>query len=339
MDAIVWHGGHDFRLENAAEPEPGPKQVLVRIEVTAICGSDLHLPEFGAPPPIVPGHEACGTVAAVGPGVSRIREGERVALNPVQICGRCYCCTSGIEHLCLNTRHFGSRETAGTWAELVAVDEGNAHRIPENVSFTQAALTEPTAVCYQSFRRAGLSAGDTVLVIGDGPFGFLHTQIAVALGAARVVCAGHYDQRLRRIHESTGAVVVNTRTQDIEAVLSAEVGSPGVDIAVEATGSGAAPSIGIKALRPRGTLVVFSYVWEPQPLDMGSIHMQELNVLGSCRSQGAFDVCLSLMADGTVDTEALVDMAVPMRDYASALQRLRADKAGTFKAVLLPKAT
>jgi threonine dehydrogenase-like Zn-dependent dehydrogenase len=337
MEAIVWHGGHDFRLEGIADPEPGPNRVLVRIEVTAICGSDLHLPEFGAPPPIVPGHEGCGTVVAVGTGVSGMREGDRVALNPVQICGRCYCCTSGIEHLCLNTRHLGSRETAGTWAELVAIDERNAHPIPETVSFTQAALTEPTAVCYQSFRRAGLSAGDTVLVVGDGPFGFLHAQIAGALGAGKVVCAGHYDQRLRRIHDCTGATVVNTRNEDLTDVLATEVGSPGVDIAIEATGTGAAPSIGIQTLRPRGTLVVFSYVWEPEPLDMGSIHMQELNVFGSCRSQGAFDVCLSLMAEGVVDTEALVDMAVPMRDYASALERLRADKAGTFKAVLLPK--
>lgn len=338
MNAIVWHGGHDFRLEAVPDPEPGPNQVLVRIEVTAICGSDLHLPEFGAPPPIVPGHEGCGTVTAVGTGVSSLREGDRVTLNPVQICGRCYCCTSGIEHLCLNTRHLGSRETAGTWAELVAIDEGNAHRVPDGVSFTQAALTEPTAVCYQSFRRAGLSAGDSVLILGDGPFGFLHAQIAAAMGAGTVICAGHYDQRLSRIRRRTGAVVCNTRSQDLSEVLSAEVGSPGVDVAVEATGSGAAPSVGLRALRPRGTLVVFSYVWEPEPLEMGLIHMQELNVLGSCRSQNAFDTCLSLMAQGTVDTEALVDMSVPMRDYAAALERLRADKAGTFKAVLLPTA-
>ena len=204
------------------------------------------------------------------------------------------------------------------------------------MSFTAAALTEPAAVCYQSFQRADLKAGDTVLVLGDGPFGFLHTQIATALGAGCVLCAGHYDHRLKRIEKQSGALICNTNRDNLERMVSEEVPLPGVDIAVEATGSGSAPSLGLKVLRPRGTLVVFSYVWKPEALDMGLIHMKELNVLGSCRSHKTFEPCLELMAEGQIDTECLVDLDVSLRDYQQAMGRLKEDKANTFKVVFAP---
>jgi threonine dehydrogenase-like Zn-dependent dehydrogenase len=109
-----------------------------------------------------------------------------------------------------------------------------------------------------------------------------------------------------------------------------------VDIVVEATGSGTSPSLGLNALRPRGTLVVFSYIWKPEILDMGLIHMKELNLPGSCRSGDTFESSLKLMAEGRIDTEALVDLAVPLEDYEQPLTRLSEDKAHTFKVVFTP---
>ena len=336
MKAIVWHGEQDFKFEEVSEPVPGPDQVVVQIKVTAVCGSDLHLQDFGALPPIIPGHEAAGVVVAVGKEVSGVEVGDRVTMNPVQYCGSCHSCTNGLEHLCLNTRHLGSGGVAGTWTERAVIDARNLHKIPEAVSFTAAALTEPAAVCYQSFRRAGLKAGDTVLVLGDGPFGFLHTQIAIVLGAGCVICAGHYDHRLKRIEKQSGALVCNTKRDDLQKMVREEVPPPGVDIAVEATGSGSVPSTGLNVLRPRGTLVVFSYIWKPEALDMGLIHMKELNVLGSCRSHKTFEPCLDLMAEGQIDTECMVDLDVPLLDYQQAMGRLQNDKANTFKVVFTP---
>ena len=336
MKAIVWHGEQSYKLENVPEPEPGPAQVVVEIQVAAICGSDLHLPDFGALPPIIPGHEAAGIVVETGADASGVGTGDRVTVNPVQTCGSCYCCTNGIEHLCLNTRHLGSGGVAGTWAERVAVDACNAHAIPENVSFTAAALTEPAAVCYESFQRAGLRSGDTVLVLGDGPFGFLHVQMAKALGAGKVICAGHYDRRLTRIQETTAALVCNTHFEDLDGMIAKNVPAQGVDIVVEATGSGAVPALGLRALRPRGTFIVFSYIWKPEALDMGLIHMKELNVLGACRSQNAFDPCLELMAGKHIDTGYLVDLSMPMDEYSRALVKLEKEKSSYFKIALIP---
>lgn len=336
MKAIHWLGEKRFQLQDVATPTIGPGEVLVRVEAAAICGSDLHLADFKDTPPLIPGHEVAGTAVEVGSDVDSIAVDDRVALDPVQRCGDCWCCRNGVEHLCTNCRHLGTTQAPGGWAEYVAVDAANANRLPETVEFAAASLLEPAAVCYQSFQRAKLVEGQSVLIIGDGPFGFLHTQIARAQKAGVIVVAGHYDNRLERIVDATGAIACNTHHEDLTEVLAAHVGPPGVDVAIEATGAGPAPGLGIDALRPQGTLVVFSYIWSPEVLDMGLIHMRELNLLGSCRSQGAYGPCLELMGEGAIDTGALVDVEAPLADSNEAIARLSADKGNVFKAILRP---
>lgn len=341
MKAVVWRGEQRFGLEEVADPRPGPRQVLVKIAVAAICGSDRHLKDWGTQPPAIPGHEAAGTVVEAGSEVAEIGQppigpGDRVALDPVQVCGNCYACTHGIQHLCTRCRHLGSAQTPGTWAEYVAVDAVNAHRVPETVSMESASLTEPAAVCLESLRRSGLETGQTVVVIGDGPFGFLHAQIARVLGAGAIVVAGHHDERLARIRHATGARTCNTHREDFGQVVRGVTGTDGVDTVVEASGSGDSPLLGLPLLRPRGTLVLFSYIWQPKALDMGLIHMRELAILGSCRSLDAFDTCLSWMAQGRIDTSALLDLRLPLGECQRALSEVESRKAAIFKAALMP---
>jgi len=336
MKALVWKGGQTFGLSDMPEPKPTTGQVVIKVAAAAICGSDFHLADFGAQPPLIPGHEVAGTVAEIGSGVNGIMVGDRVALDPVQRCGSCWACRNGVDHLCMNCRHLGDREVPGGWAQYVAVDAANVHKIAQNVNFSEACLAEPTAVCYQSFMRAQLKAGQSVLIIGDGPFGFLHAQLARALGAAKVVVAGHYDKRLERIAAVSGALVCNTHDHSLEELLAREVGAPGVDVAIEATGATRSPNIGVRVLRPRGTLVVFSYVWKPEALDMGMVHMRELNVLGTCRSLAAFEPCLRMVADGRLNTSVLVNLQVPLAEGQTAMEELRKRKGDVFKVVLLP---
>ena len=336
MKAVLWQGGMTFEIENVPESRPGPEQVIVKVEAAAICGSDLHLQDFGMKPPLIPGHEVAGTVAETGEGVTEFTVGDHVALDPVMHCGKCWCCTHGIEHLCVNVRHLGWLDVPGGWAQYVAIDAANAHRIPDNVDFPAACLVEVLAVCYQSFQRANMREGDTVLVLGDGPFGFLHVQIAKAHGAGIIVVAGHYDERLSRIAAATGAVTCNTHRQELSSVLADKVNSIGVDVAVEATGSGASPNIAIEALRPRGSLVIFSYIWKSEPLAMDMIHLKELNILGACRSLNAYGACLDLLSEGKVNTNALIDMKVSLEACPAAIEKVKTHKKDIFKAVLLP---
>jgi L-iditol 2-dehydrogenase len=333
MKALVWKGGADFAIENVPMPGAGAGRLVVKVEFAAVCGSDFHLSDFGAVPPLIPGHEAAGTVAEAGKKVTGFKAGDRVALNPVQYCGKCFCCRNRLQHLCVNYRHLGDRDTPGAWAEYVAIDAANAHHVPAGVDLLSASLTEPVAVCYESFLRAGLRKNNSVLIIGDGPFGFLHAQVARASAAKTIIVAGHYPRRLERIAAHTGAIPCNTHVEDIVAVLDRHVQKQGIDIVIEATGAGGSPDIGIRALRPRGTLVIFSYVWKPQPLEMGLIHMKELNVLGACRSLNAFDPSLQLMKRKKINTRLLADVVVPFEECSTAMQMLKQNKASVFKAV------
>ena len=337
MKAVVWHGDERFSVEDVPQPVARYGQVIVQVEAAAVCGSDYHLADFGATPPLIPGHEAAGTVVSVADGATGVRVGQRVALDPVQRCGECWCCRHSVPHLCTNCRHLGDRQTPGAWAQFVAIDAANAHPLPDNVGFAAGSLTEPAAVCYESFQRAGLRKGDCVLIIGDGPFGFLHAQLARTLGAGKIVLAGHYDERLERIVRATGAVGCNTHRQALSSVLAQEMGAPGVDIAIEATGCAASAIAGIEALRPRGTIVLFSYVWQPQPLPMGRIHMREINLLGSCRSLAGYGPCLDLMGKGRINTAALLDIQAPLADCSDIISRLKSDKRHVFKAVFRPQ--
>jgi L-iditol 2-dehydrogenase len=330
-------GKQDFRFHEVPDPIPDPGQVIVRVEAAAICGTDLHFADWESRPPIIPGHEVAGVIVEKAADVKHRSIGEAVALDPVQRCGKCYACTHDIPHLCRNTRHLGGEEAAGGWAEYVAIDAANAHRIPQGVSFTAASLTEPAAVCCQSFRRAALKKGESVLVIGDGPFGLLHAVIASILGAETIIAAGHYDERLSRIAEHSGAITCNTLRQELDETVAELTGGLGVDVAIEATGAGESPNLGIAMLRPRGTLVIFSYIWRPEPADFATVSMEELNVLGSCRSLGCFEPCLEWIAQGEIPADGMVDLQLPLRDVNEALRQLAERKKDIFKVVLLPQ--
>lgn len=336
MRAVVWKGNHVFEVGEVEKPVVQEGKVLVEVKATSICTTDFHYENFNCVPPIIPGHEVSGVIVEVGKKVEPLRVGERVTLDPVQRCGECYCCRSGIEHLCLNTRHLGNTEIAGAWAEYVAIDAVNAYRIPEGVDFETAALTEPAAVCLESFYRAGFQKGWDVLIMGDGTFGFIHAMIAKILGAEKIIVAGHYDERLGRIKKATDAITCNTHNEDLAVLLKEYIDTAGFDMAIEATGSGPVVNIALNALRPRGTLILFSYVWEPEVMDLGLAHMKELNVLGACRSLGCFERCIELVQSKQLDLGSLIDIKVPLEEIGAAMEKLTTEKSNTFKAVLLP---
>lgn len=335
MKAVVWHGGTDYRLEDVPEPTPQPRQVIVKVEAAGVCGSDFHYHDWQCRPPIIPGHEAAGVVVELGSEVDDLPVGTAVALDPVQRCGDCACCRGGIGHLCPHTRHLGGERAPGTWAQYAAIDARNAHRLPAGLDWAAASLAEPAAVCRESFLRAAVDPDANVLVIGDGPFGYVHALWARQL-PARVVVAGHYDQRLQRIAAATGALTCNTHNDDLQSMVQQATDGLGVDVVIEATGAAVAPALGIAALRPRGVLVIFSYIWNPRPPDWGAVSMKELTLVGACRSWQCFEPSLAAMADGRLPLDDLVDLEAPLTDFADALRAVKQRKAEIFKAVLRP---
>lgn len=337
MKAVFWQGGKRFELGEHEKPVPGAGQVLIEVEASSICTTDFHYDDFGCTPPIVPGHEVAGTVIELGGKVNSVDIGQRVTVDPVQRCGECPMCTSGIPHMCAKTRHLGDTDIPGGWAEYMVIDAANVYEVPDSVSLTEAALTEPAAVCLESFKRADFISGQTVLVLGDGVFGCIHAMFAKILGAKEIIVAGHHDERLKRIIDKTGAIACNTHKQDLEKTLNDVVGSFGVDLAIEATGATETPNIGLKSLRPRGTLVIFSLVWHPEILDLALLNMKELNVIGACRSLDCFGMCIEMMAKKQLDVKSLVDIEGSLEEFDKAIKELHENRKNVFKAVLHPK--
>ncbi len=336
MKAVIWQGGDNFAYGDYPEPKIGSEQVLVQVQASSVCTTDFHYGDFDCKPPLVPGHEVAGEVVELGSEVTSLRIGDRVTLDPVQRCWKCRMCQMGLSHLCLDVRHLGGERAPGGWAEYVAVDAQNAYLIPDGVDYESASLCEPIAVCLESFKRANFQAGQRVLIMGDGVFGYIHACIAKILGAETIVMAGHYDERLTRAQNKTQVLICNTHNQNLAEMVDKELGDKPFDFAIEATGAGPAPNMALPLLRPRGKMVLFSCVWKPEPLDMETIHMNELDILGSCRSLDCFDTCLQWMADGKIVPREMIDILVKLEDFAEARDRLAKDKRNVFKAVLLP---
>ena len=249
--AAVLHAVGDVRIEERPPPDPGPREVLVEISAVGVCGSDVHYYEHGrigdhvVRAPLVLGHESAGRVVARGEQATRHAVGDRVTLEPGVPCGGCRECRAGRYNLCRDVVFFGTPPVDGAFANLVAIHEDFAFALPDSLSDEEGALMEPLSVAIWACRKAGVRAGDRVLVTGAGPIGLLAMQVARASGAAELVVSDTNEHRLD-VARRTGA----TRT----VTPGDELGE--VDALIECSGHPAALAGGIAAIRPAGTAVI-----------------------------------------------------------------------------------
>jgi 2-desacetyl-2-hydroxyethyl bacteriochlorophyllide A dehydrogenase len=301
-------------------PIPSDGHLLVKTAVSLICTSDLNdirSNVFGVGLPVVLGHEAAGTVVEVGAGVKGFQPGMRVAAHPVHPCLECPTCLEGLGHLCPSMKHFGIN-MQGTFAGFFVVRADRARVLPAGVSLEAAALAEPVCVCLEALARARLDEGQSLLIVGDGPFGVLMARLAAGLPLRKVVIAGHHDFRLSA---SGVAVQVNTTgATDARARLLAETDGRGYDAVILAVGSAPAAADGLALLKARGRLVVFSAVPGGAPVDLFSLHVRELEIVGACNDQDRLDEALARLEDAALGLDALVTHELPLERYEEALR-------------------
>jgi threonine dehydrogenase-like Zn-dependent dehydrogenase len=302
-------------------------ELLVRTGAATICTSDLNdirSNPFGIRLPVVLGHEASGTVAALGAAVSGFRVGDRLATHPVHPCGSCAMCRKGWGHLCRNMGHFGINRP-GTFAEYYVVRADRARRLPAGIDFALASLAEPVCVCLEALAQARLPPGEALLVIGDGPFGLLIARLAAAQRrltgntsgniqpAARLVVAGHSDFRLSFARQ---ALALNTAQlpDPVEALLEVS-GGQGFAAAILAVGSAPAFREGLACLRPKGRLVVFSALPGETPVDLFAVHLKELEIVGACNDQERLDDAVQLLSTMGDSLSDLITHRLPLSAY------------------------
>lgn len=310
MQALQLRGLNQLVLAELPVPVPGPDEVLIRTGAATICTSDLHdirYNPFGIKYPRTLGHEGAGMIVQAGANVRALSPGTRVAAHPVMPCKTCSECRRGLEHLCANMGHSGI-DRDGCFAAYFVQRADRIMVLPDDMSYPLGALLEPVAVCLQAIARAGDIKGRTVLVAGDGPFGNIIARLAIRAGADTVLVTGREPFRLSRI---PGVKIM----QDVPA--------KSVDVAILAVSAAEAVNTCMRALRPRGRLVVFSSVPEPLPLDLFALHIHELEIAGACNDENRMQASLECLADKSLALEELITHRIPFANWEEAFSLAR----------------
>lgn len=332
--AKTGRGAGQAAIVEMDEPRPGPGEVSLRISACGVCGSDLHAfqsdPGFEwISPPVVLGHECTGTVAEVGPGVSRFRPGDRVVAISIQGCMRCPDCRMGRTNRCPERQLLGLTHDGGM-AEYTIVAEEHLLPVPEGIAPEVAALVEPVSVAVHAAARARLGPGDTVVVSGPGPIGLFCALVARRSGADVVVTGVERDEGVRfeavRRH---GLTAVNVERTSLREVLGRRPNRW-----IEASGSTAALAAAFDALGAGGRLVVVGLYPQNFELPLNWAVRSELTVAFSYASvYRDYELALELLAAGLVDPDVCV-ARYPLREALRAFTDMQQGK--FVKAVLVP---
>src|SRR6476661_4474526 len=349
MRALRFHAAHDLRIEDVPEPPaPGPGEVVVRVVTCGICGTDLHEymagpivtpvephPLTGAQNPQILGHEFAGDVVAVGPGVTSVEEGDRVAIMPLAYCGHCAYCRRGFQHLCATMACVGLSHAWGGMGELATVAEYQVVRLPDGVSSRQGALIEPTAVAAYGVERAGVRPGDRVLVTGAGPIGALAALCAHSAGASTVYVSEPNPARRARAEALGVAVVLDPTSVDLPALLREQTDGLGVDMAIECSGHPAGFAAAIASLRRRGTLAQTGLFVGEASVEPYLWSLNDLTIVGTwCYWVYDFGRIASQIAAGSLPVERVVTSAVTLDGAPDAFARLASGTADEIKVLV-----
>lgn len=323
MLACRIHAKEDLRLEPVATPAVGAGEVLVSLGAAGICGSDLHYyfegrnGNFVIREPLIPGHEASGTIAAVGAGVTRVKVGDKVAVSPSHACGRCDYCRQGREQLCSYMKFLGSASlfphVQGMFQERFVTGERQCYPVSADVSLGELAFAEPLAVALHAVNRAGDLKGKRVLITGAGTIGCLSVIAARLAGAVHVTVTDVLDRPLAKARE-VGADATLRADRD-----AAALAAPQFDVAFEVSGSFNALKSCIAASRRGARIVqVGTLPHEPLPLVVNEIMARELDLCGAFRWGIEFDWAVDYLSCGRVDVRPLLSRQYPLHDAVAA---------------------
>lgn len=346
MRAAVLFGPGDIRVVDKAVPRPGPDEVLVKVAMCGMCGTDLkiydgHFP--GTPPygEYTPGHEWTGTVVATGETVDEVAPGDRVCIEAHHGCGRCDNCLVGLYTACLNygNRAKGHRAsgmtTDGGFAEYALHNVASVYKMPENVSFKDAVLiTTAGTGLYGLDATGGYIAGDNVVVFGPGPVGLMTVQACKQLGAKNVILVGTRPSRLEMGRRLGADHVVNSRETDAVETVRTLTGG-GADLVIETSGATVTPQQCVETVRRGGKILFVAFYPEPVTFDLTAAVRNDVTMY-TTRGEGGNNVkrAVALAEMGRLKGEELVTHEFPLEDIAEALRVVRERDGDPLKVVV-----
>ncbi len=328
MKAALWYQKKDIRIEEVPEPQVRDDTVKIQVKWCGICGSDLH--EYAAGPifipvdhphpitgekaPVIMGHEFSGQVVEVGKNVTNVKPGDRVVVEPMDVCGECPACRSGKYNLCSSLGFHGLAGGGGGFSEFTTFPAKFVHKIPDSLSYDKAALVEPMSVALHSLRVGGFQVGQSAVVAGAGPIGLATIECLKAAGARQVIVIQRKSIRQEYAIRSGADAVLDPGVDDVVGQIRELTGGVGADIAFETTGSEQCYRLALDAITFAGTLVVTS-IWEGDiSYNPNTVVMGEKKVVGSICYCNDFPSTIAMMADGRIPAEGYITKKIYLGD-------------------------
>jgi 2-desacetyl-2-hydroxyethyl bacteriochlorophyllide A dehydrogenase len=336
MKAAVLVEPGKIEIQDIDIPKIGPDEILVKLKTCGICTVEqrLYKGDMKIFFPIIPGHEASGEIIEVGPKViGSFSPGMPVALDLVTRCGECYYCRTGKSNMCVNRYKKGQRVLGG-FAEYRAVRGSQVYPLIEGTPFREAAFSEPVACCIRSLKKVGLSLAEDVLVLGAGPMGLMHLQVALTMGA-RVFVSDPDVKRLKTAELLGSFRSLDTNNENLKSAIFEETEGRGVDACIVTSSSREALTSGLEVLGKTGRLNIYtSYLDKPPiPIDANTVHRTEVMITGSeARTEYDFHQAVRLIGFKKIDVEPLISKVIGFDEVTRGIEEAMSPE--TFRVLL-----
>jgi L-iditol 2-dehydrogenase len=328
MRAAVFYAPSDIRIEERPIPTIDGKEILVKVKAAAICGTDLRIYKGTKKikTPRIIGHEFAGDIEKAGDG-TEFKIGDRVTVYPVISCGKCYACMMGRPNICVQRPTIGY-DYDGGFAEYVkipsnAIDTNSVTKLPDSISYEEAAITEPLAACLNGVLRLDVKHGEHVWVVGAGPIGLMHVQLVRLAGASKIMVSEVDEFRANKAAKLGADVVINPIKEDIFQRIMKETEGRGVDKIIIAAGVPKLIEDSFKAARKGARIVIFAGSPEGSfiTLDPNIIHYKEIELTGSSASTPYLHKkAIELVSSGRIDLKSLITHRLRLEDIVKGLE-------------------
>jgi L-iditol 2-dehydrogenase len=343
VKALVLREYGNLVYEDVPRPEIAPDEVLVQVEACGICGSDVHGLDGSTgrrQPPLIMGHEASGVVAETGPSVRGWAVGDRVTFDSTIYRLDDWYTRRGLYNLSDGRMVLGvspgEYRRHGAFAEYVAVPQHVLYRVPDGVSFEQAAMTEPVAVAAHAVGLTPIAVGDAAVVVGAGMIGLCLVQVLCAAGCARVFAVDLEPERLEMAARLGADVVLDPRRADVATEVAQATEGRGADVAFEVVGIAAAVATAVAAVRRGATVTLVGNLSPSVEVPLQAVVTRQLRLQGSYAIAGEYPAALGMIERGVVNVDAMRSAVAPLAEGAAWFDRLYRKERGLMKVILKP---
>ncbi len=323
------------KLMKVPRPKPGPGEVLIRVRIASICGTDVHIYNWDEwaqariKPPLIQGHEFAGEVVELGPNTSHIQAGDYVSAEGHIACGTCYQCRTGQSHICPNVRIIGV-DRDGAFAEYVAVPEENIIVNPPDLPLEMASIQDPFGNSVQTVFSADVP-GNYVAILGLGPTGLMSVALSRAVAARKVFAIGHKNEYRMSLAKELGADLVLRSSKELPSIIEKETDGRMVDHVLEMSGNQEAFNLGLKILRPGGGMHVLGIYPSPFKVDVSSDIVTKGISLHGIHGRHMYEDwyrMAGLLTSGKLNLKPVITHRFPFKEFQEAMEVMKSGNAG-----------